>query len=221
MKNLKKHTKLLLIILGLNSFLLTGCSDDDVAIENPPANDTQKASVQSENNPIATIVIKDFGEMEAELYPDIAPNTVANFIELANSNFYDGLIIHRVDQDFVIQGGDPNGVGTGGPGYRIVGEFATNGYTQNTLSHDVGVLSMARSSNNDSAGSQFFIVTGEASFLDGAYAGFGKVISGENIYKLINDVEVDISDKPLNDVVIESISVDTKGIQYQVEKLMD
>ncbi|MGL5348905.1 MAG: peptidylprolyl isomerase [Peptostreptococcaceae bacterium] len=169
--------------------------------------------------PIATIVFKDYGTVEAELYPHIAPNTVNNFIDLANSGFYDGLIFHRVIKDFMIQGGDPEGTGMGGPGYTIAGEFTKNNF-KNDLAHTEGVLSMARSQAKDSAGSQFFIVTKEASHLDGDYASFGKVIKGMDIVHEIENVETGAQDKPVKDVVIESINVDTKGIDYKApEKL--
>ena len=153
--------KILFIILSL--FLLTGCSE--------------------EKNPLVTMEIQDYGSITIELYPDYAPNTVANFINLIEDGFYDNLTIHRVVPNFVIQGGDPLGNGTGGPGYSIRGEFKANGYTKNTLSHTRGVISMARSSAYDSAGSQFFIVLDNSakSSLDNLYAGFGKVTSGLDI----------------------------------------
>lgn len=163
--------------------------------------------------PIATINIKDYGTIKAELYPHLAPNTVNNFIELANNEFYNGLIIHRVVKDFVIQGGDPEGSGIGGPGYSIKGEFEENGF-RNDLKHEKGVLSMARSQQPDSAGSQFFIVTKDSPNLDKKYAAFGKVISGIEIVDDINSVEVDKKDKPKEKIEIESISVDTRGIEY-------
>ena len=165
--------------------------------------------------PISTIKVKNFGTIKAELYPNKAPNTVNNFISLANSGFYDGLIFHRVIKGFMNQGGDPDGVGTGGPGYSIKGEFSSNGYTNNDLKHTAGVLSMARASNPDSAGSQFFIMAEDASYLDGEYAAFGKVIEGMDVVEEINSVKTDQNDKPLEDVVIESITVDTKGINYK------
>lgn len=163
--------------------------------------------------PIATIVFKNFGTVEAELYPHIAPNTVNNFIELANSNFYNGLTFHRIIKNFMIQGGDPKGTGTGGPGYTIKGEFTKNKF-RNDLSHSEGVLSMARNQNKNSAGSQFFIVTKNTPHLNGNYATFGKVISGIDIVHTIENVKTGAMDKPVEDVIIESISVDTKGINY-------
>ena len=164
--------------------------------------------------PVATIVVKDFGTIEAELYPHIAPNTVDNFISLSNSGFYDGLTFHRVIKDFMIQGGDPEGNGTGGPGYSIAGEFTDNGF-KNDLSHTEGVLSMARAQDMDSAGSQFFIVTKDSTYLDGQYASFGKVTKGMDVVHKIENVQTDASDKPVNPVVIESIKVDTKGVDYK------
>ena len=163
--------------------------------------------------PVATIVFKDYGTVEAELYPHIAPNTVNNFISLANSGFYDNLTFHRIIKDFMIQGGDPEGTGMGGPGYSIKGEFTENKF-KNDLKHTEGVLSMARSQNKDSAGSQFFIMTKDIPSLDGQYASFGKVISGMDIIHEIENVETDANDKPVKDVVIESIKVDTKGEKY-------
>lgn len=171
-------------------------------------------------NPVATIVFTGFGSMQIELYPDKAPETVKNFISLANSGFYDGLTIHRLDADFVIQGGDPKGNGTGGPGYVIKGEFTANG-VENDIKHEKGVLSMARGGYSyDSAGSQFFICT-ETSFkitasLDGQYAAFGKIIDEEGFETLDKIVAVgaDSSEKPLKTVTIESIKIDTKGVTY-------
>lgn len=164
--------------------------------------------------PMATLKIKDYGTVTLELYPEMAPNTVNNFIALANSGFYDGLTFHRIISDFMIQGGDPNGTGTGGPGYSIAGEFAINGFEQNTLSHEVGVISMARTSAPNSAGSQFFIVSGEATYLDGQYAAFGKVTSGLDIIDKVQNVPTGPYDKPNTPVVIESLRVNTQGITY-------
>ncbi|MGX4599467.1 peptidylprolyl isomerase [Faecalimicrobium sp. JNUCC 81] len=172
-----------------------------------------------ENLPIATIVFKDFGTIEAELYPHIAPNTVNNFIELSNSGFYNGLTFHRIIKNFMIQGGDPEGSGLGGPGYNIKGEFSSNKF-RNDLKHTEGVLSMARSQSKNSAGSQFFIVTKSSPHLNGKYATFGKVINGMDIVHTIENVEKGPMDKPINDVVIESISVDTKGVNYDSVKKM-
>ena len=153
----------------------------------------------------------DFGTITLELYPEIAPNTVNNFVTLANDGFYDGLIFHRVIKDFMIQGGDPEGVGTGGPGYSIDGEFAKNGHANNTLEHNKGVISMARSNLPNSGGSQFFIVSKDSPHLDGQYAAFGMITFGIEVVEAIENVETNVSDKPKTDVVIESIRVDTNG----------
>lgn len=191
-----------------------GCTKNESSKE---SNDD--SIVESGELPIATIVVKDYGTIEAELYPSKAPNTVNNFISLANSGFYDGLTFHRIIDGFMIQGGDPEGNGTGGPGYSIAGEFSSNGYTENDLKHTDGVLSMARARSKGSAGSQFFIMVGDYNNLDGEYAAFGKVISGLDIVKNISKVATDNNDKPKKEVVIESITVDTKGVNYpEVEK---
>lgn len=163
--------------------------------------------------PIAYISIKEYGVIKAELYPHIAPNTVNNFIFLANSGFYNGLIFHRIIKNFVIQGGCPDGSGMGGPGYTIFGEFDKNKF-RNDLKHTEGVLSMARSLNKNSGGSQFFIMTATTPHLDGSYAGFGKVIDGMDIVKKIEIVEKCANDRPIVDIVIESINVDTRGVDY-------
>lgn len=164
-------------------------------------------------NPIATITVKGIDTpIIVELYPDCAPDTVANFVSLANSGFYDGLTFHRVIPTFMIQGGCPIGNGTGNPGYSIKGEFQQNGF-ENNLSHTRGVISMARAQAFDSAGSQFFIMHGDAAYLDGSYAAFGKVISGMETVDLIASVQTNYMDKPLTDQIIKEIRVDTKGTQ--------
>ena len=165
------------------------------------------------SNPIVTITMKNGNKMIAELYPEIAPNTVNNFISLAKSGFYENVIFHRVIPGFMIQGGDPTGTGAGGPDYSIKGEFASNGF-KNDLKHTLGVLSMARTMDPDSAGSQFFIMVDDAPHLDGQYAAFGKVIEGvEEALRIVN-VKRNLFDKPMEDQVIESITVDTKGVEY-------
>lgn len=193
-----------IIILFISLILLTGCNED----------------IQ---NPIVTMEIKDYGVVTIELYPDMAPNTVANFVNLIEDGFYDGLTFHRSVPGFVLQGGDPDGDGTGGPGYTIKGEFSSNGYTKNTLSHTRGVISMARSRDNDSAGSQFFIVLDDSATysLDGLYAGFGRVTEGMDIIdeiveneKIANDVTGALEEN----VVITKVTVDTFGETYKVEK---
>ena len=169
-------------------------------------------------NPVATLTMENGGVVEIELYPDVAPNTAANFIELANAGFYDGLIFHRVIAGFMIQGGDPTGTGMGGPGYAIKGEFAANGFT-NDLSHERGVISMARAMDPDSAGSQFFIMHADADYLDGNYAAFGRVTSGMNVVDAIATTATDAGDRPVEDQVIRSIRVDTHGADYTAEKI--
>ena len=161
----------------------------------------------------------DGGVIKAELYPEIAPVSVNNFISLIQKNFYDGLIFHRVIRGFMIQGGDPNGTGTGGPGYSIPGEFAINGF-ENNLKHTEGVLSMARSMHPDSAGSQFFIMHKTSPHLDGQYAAFGKVIEGMDVVNKIAETATDYSDRPLEDQVMQTVTVDTFGVDYpEPEKL--
>ena len=164
-------------------------------------------------NPIVTLKIKDLGSITIELYPDIAPNTVNNFISLVNKGFYDGLIFHRVISGFMIQGGCPLGTGTCDPGYSIKGEFALNGF-ENNLKHEPGVISMARAMHPDSAGSQFFIMHMASPHLDGSYAAFGKVTNGMDIVNSIAAVPTDFSDRPLSDQVIEKATVDTFGVEY-------
>lgn len=172
-----------------------------------------------EKNPIVTITMKDGSVIKLELYPDIAPVSVNNFISLINKKFYDGLIFHRVIRGFMIQGGCPEGTGMGDPGYSIKGEFAQNGF-ENNLKHTEGVLSMARSMDPDSAGSQFFIMHKTSPHLDGAYAAFGKVIEGlENVNK-IAETATDYEDRPLEDQAMTSVTVETFGVDYpEPEKL--
>nr|WP_027872271.1 peptidylprolyl isomerase [[Eubacterium] cellulosolvens] len=165
------------------------------------------------SNPIVTITMDNGDVIKAELYPEIAPNTVNNFISLIKKGFYDGLTFHRIIAGFMIQGGDPDGNGTGGPGYSIKGEFSGNGH-KNDLSHTPGVLSMARAMNPDSAGSQFFIMHADAGYLDGQYAGFGKVIEGMDAVNKIAESETDWNDAPLTPVVIRTMTVDTLGVDY-------
>ena len=176
------------------------------------------AAAEENRNPVATIEMAGGGRMVVELYPEIAPNTVANFIELANAGFYDGLIFHRVIAGFMIQGGDPQGTGMGGPGYTIKGEFAANGVV-NDLSHTRGVISMARAQHPDSAGSQFFIMHADAPYLDGNYAAFGRVTQGLEVVDAIAATPTDANDRPLEEQVIASVTVDTKGAAYAAEKL--
>ena len=164
-------------------------------------------------NPIVTFTMKGGDVIKAELYPEISPISVNNFISLIQKNFYDGLIFHRVIKGFMIQGGDPEGTGMGGPGYSIPGEFAQNGHANN-LKHTAGVLSMARSMHPDSAGSQFFLMHKDAPHLDGAYAAFGKVIEGMDVVNKIAETATDYNDRPLEEQVMESVTVDCFGVEY-------
>ena len=164
-------------------------------------------------NPIITIEMENGGIIKAELYPDIAPNTVNNFISLVKDGFYDGVIFHRVIPGFMIQGGCPLGEGYGNPGYAIRGEFSANGF-ENSLKHDTGVLSMARSSDPDSAGSQFFIMHETSPHLDGQYTAFGRVIEGQNVVDEIANTQRNPADKPKVDQKMKSVTVDTHGVDY-------
>ena len=170
-------------------------------------------------NPIVTITMENGGVIKAELYPEIAPNTVNNFIDLINRGFYDGLIFHRVIPGFMIQGGDPEGNGMGGPGYSIKGEFSRNGF-KNELKHTKGVLSMARTMDPNSAGSQFFIMVADAPHLDGQYASFGKVIEGMEVADEIVNTKTDYSDRPYEDQVIKSMTVETFGETYSEPEII-
>ncbi len=167
-------------------------------------------------NPIVTITMETGEEIKVELYPDKAPNTVNNFIALANNGFYDGVILHRIIKGFVLQGGDPNGTGMGGPGYSIKGEFAKNGFVGNDISHTPGVISMARSQMPNSVGSQFFLVVGEATFLDNDYAAFGKTPDQDSldICLKLAQVPTGMQDRPVNPPVMKSVRVDTMGKKY-------
>lgn len=164
-------------------------------------------------NPIVTIEMENGDIIKAELYPEIAPNTVNNFISLVKKGFYDGVIFHRVIKGFMIQGGDPEGTGIGGPGYSIRGEFSHNGFTNN-LKHTPGVLSMARTMMPNSAGSQFFIMHKAAPHLDGSYAAFGQIIEGMDVVNAIAETDTDYSDRPLDEQKISSMTVDTFGVDY-------
>ena len=171
-------------------------------------------------NPVVTITMENGGVIKAELYPEIAPNTVNNFIDLINRGFYDGLIFHRVIPGFMIQGGDPEGNGMGGPGYSIKGEFSRNGF-KNELKHTKGVLSMARTMDPNSAGSQFFIMVEDAPNLDGQYASFGKVIEGMEVaYEIVN-AKTDYSDRPYEDQVMKSMTVETFGETYSEPEIIE
>lgn len=203
------------VLIAVMILLLIGCSN---------TNTTKQEDTELKQNPIATITMQDGNTMVFELYPDIAPITVANFTTLANDGFYDGLTFHRIYAGFMIQGGDPDGNGSGGPGYSIKGEFSSNG-VKNDLSHKRGVISMARANNPDSAGSQFFIMHADSEFLDGDYAAFGMMTEGFVELDALAMTPVTFnawSEKstPLNDVVIKSIRVETFGVDYsQFEKI--
>lgn len=172
------------------------------------------------NNPIVLMKIRDRDDIKLELYPDKAPNTVNNFISLINKKFYDDTIFHRVISGFMIQGGDPEGTGMGGPGYSIKGEFPAHGF-DNDLKHKRGVISMARSGDPDSAGSQFFIVHKDAPHLDGQYAAFGKVIEGMKVVDEIASVRTDARDKPIERQVIETMEVDLQGYNFQEPEIIE
>lgn len=196
-----------IIIILVSILCLTGCGKKEY------------------DNPIVTMNIKDYGTIKIELYPKYAPNTVANFVNLVEEGFYNGNTFHRLVPGFVLQGGDPEGNGTGDPGYSIKGEFRENGYTKNTLKHKTGIISMARSAAPDSAGSQFFIVLADSQMisasLDNKYAAFGKVIQGMDVIKNIEDsaeVEDNQTGKLKENITIESATVDTFGKEYKVTK---
>ena len=172
-------------------------------------------------NPIVTFTMENGDVIKAELYPEIAPTSVNNFISLINKKYYDGLIFHRVIKGFMIQGGCPDGTGMGGPGYCIKGEFSQNGF-ENNLKHTEGVLSMARAMHPDSAGSQFFIMHKTSPHLDGSYAAFGKVTEGMDVVNAIAEVPTDWSDRPMADQKLASVTVDTFGVEYpEPEKMAD
>ena len=165
-------------------------------------------------NPIVTFEMETGKTFKAELYPDKAPNTVNNFLSLVQAGFYNGLIFHRVIAGFMIQGGDPNGTGTGGPGYHIKGEFSANGFAQNDISHVRGILSMARAQHPDSAGSQFFIMHDDADYLDGQYAAFGKIIEGMENVDAIAVIKTDWSDRPYETQMMKNVTAETFGEVY-------
>lgn len=220
---LSKHKYLLFILsLFLVLFSMAGCgtqADNGSSKENKGTVSGNKSSGNTDypsdvtEDPLVTITMENNEEIKLELYPDIAPNTVANFVTLINKGFYDGLIFHRVIPGFMIQGGDPAGNGTGGPDYSIFGEFSVNGF-ENNLKHERGVLSMARTNDPNSAGSQFFIMVDESSQLDGQYAAFGKVIEGMEVVDSIVSVERNGSDLPLTEQKMKTVKVDTKGYAY-------
>lgn len=200
------------------AFVLTGCGTStegeqsgDKAVKESDEKTDYSSDVKE--NPIVTITMNNDEKIVIELEPTIAPNTVANFVSLVEDGFYDGLIFHRVIPGFMIQGGDPSGNGSGGPEYAIEGEFSNNGF-ENNLKHERGVISMARTQDPNSAGSQFFIMVEESSQLDGEYAAFGKVIEGMETVDAIVAAERDGADKPLEDQQMKKVEVDTKGFDY-------
>ena len=214
--------KTIVLLLAALLLLSLACAKEEVSKADKAAeallaaqqkNETKEETNVDKTHPIATITMKDGGVIELELYPETAPESVKNFISLANSGFYDGLIFHRVISGFMIQGGDPDGRGTGGPGYSIKGEFAING-VKNDISHVRGVLSMARAQPYDSAGSQFFICHADSTFLDGQYAAFGRVTSGMDVVDRIAATTTDSKDKPYKDQIMETVRVETWGVDY-------
>lgn len=220
---MKKITAVLLAFVCV-IFAFSACSDksdtndkSDLTGTSAPAQEknTEEVNTVATNgkNPIVTITMENGSEIKIELYPEIAPNTVNNFISLVNKGFYNGTIFHRVIPGFMIQGGDPEGTGMGGPDYSIKGEFSSNGFA-NKLAHDRGVISMARSRYPDSAGSQFFIMVDSAPHLDGDYAAFGKVISGMETVDEIVSADRNSSDKPYDDQIMKTVTVDTQGVNY-------
>ena len=211
--------KIIALLLGLMMLCSLACAKEATSAPAAEKTETKEETNVDKTHPIATITMKDGGVIELELYPEIAPESVKNFIFLANSGFYDGLIFHRVIAGFMIQGGDPDGKGTGGPGYCIKGEFSANG-VKNDLSHLRGVISMARAQPFDSAGSQFFICHADSQFLDGQYAAFGKVTSGLDVVDSIAKTTTDSRDKPYKDQIMETVRVETWGVEYgEPEKL--
>ncbi|MGD6793172.1 peptidylprolyl isomerase [Metabacillus indicus] len=198
--------KTAVLIMAMLLLILTACGNKD------QEQSADKPVKKVDKNPIVTITMENGKQIKVELYPEVAPNTVANFISLINDKFYDGLIFHRVIPEFMIQGGDPDGNGTGGPGYSIKGEFSSNGF-ENSLKHERGVISMARSQEPDSGGSQFFIMVADYPSLDGEYASFGKVTEGMDVVDEIVSVETE-SDKPLEDQKMKSVTVETFGEEY-------
>ncbi|MEG0774534.1 peptidylprolyl isomerase [Clostridium sp.] len=217
------------IIMFILSVSLVGCTTkpEGNTTSNTDSNNTNTSGNLNnsptekgvnDKNPVATIKMEDGKVITIELYPEVAPNTVRNFISLANSKFYDGLIFHRVIPGFMIQGGDPKGNGTGGPDYSIFGEFSSNGFN-NPTKHTRGVISMARSKDKNSAGAQFFIMHEDYPSLDGEYAAFGNVIEGMEVVDEIAQAETASNDKPVKDIKIKSITVETFGVKYkEVEK---
>lgn len=216
----------LIVVIFLCSITLTACGveEDMLGISFDQKGNEVELKQYDTKNPVVAMYIEDYGSIVIELYPEIAPNTVNNFISLVKSGFYDNNTFHRLVPGFVLQGGDPNGMGTGGPGYTIKGEFSKNGF-ENNLKHTKWVVSMARSQDYDSAGSQFFIMLGTAESLDGEYAAFGKVIDGkENINRIVKNEGVSDPDsgKLTHNLTIKKAVIDLKGKEYgEVEKISE
>lgn len=226
---MKKIVKFILVVVLV--FVCCSCSDDNdnkeklLNIDYNVKNNVVSLDKYDTDNPVVAMYIKNYGSIVMELYPDKAPNTVNNFISLVKSGFYDNNTFHRLVPGFVLQGGDPTGTGTGGPDYTIKGEFKNNDYENNDIKHEKKIVSMARSSSNDSAGSQFFIMLDKSDYLDGDYAAFGKIIDGWDIIEDIENTEV-VSDSQTGqlqtNLVIKKALVDTKGKEYaEVEKITD
>lgn len=213
---------LILSVLLITSFVLIGCNnnEDKTKEKSKTENTDHNQAYSSQDNPLVRIEMEDGGKIDIELYPQVAPNTVNNFISLIQKNYYDGLNFHRVIPGFMIQGGDPLGDGSGGPGYGIKGEFKSNDI-ENNIVHARGILSMARAGDPDSAGSQFFIMTKDSPHLDGEYAAFGKVIEGMDIVDKIVEVETDASDKPLEAQVMKKVTVDLKDKAYDEPEIIE
>lgn len=206
-----KTKKIISLLMAITLCLaLTACTGSNKSSD---SGSSKTVDYSNDTNPVAEIVMSDGSVIKVELYPEAAPNTVNNFIYLANSGFYDGLTFQRIIPGFMIQGGDPKGDGTGGPGYSIAGEFKDNGF-ENNLKHTRGVISMARAQSYDSAGSQFFIMVADATSLDGQYAAFGKVTEGIEVVDKIVGAERDSTDKPLESIVMRKVTVDLKGMTY-------
>ncbi|MCB2310177.1 peptidylprolyl isomerase [Clostridium tagluense] len=232
MKTMKFLKRVMALFTLVFVVFLGGCTNkEQVKVDSTPpvvekvepAKEIKTEKTAKDKNPLVTIEMENGSIIRVELYPEIAPNTVRNFVSLVQKGYYNGLIFHRVIPGFMIQGGDPNGTGSGGPGYSIAGEFSSNGF-ENSLKHERGVISMARGEDNNSAGSQFFIVVKDSSFLDTKYAAFGKVTEGMETADKIVAVETEQKDqtkkdKPIKDQKMKKVTVDTFGVKYgEVEK---
>ena len=218
-----KNIGLFIIVLSLSLLVACNSTEPEEEKETKEVKETKEKQTfkgENEESPIVTMTMESGEEVIIELYPQLAPNTVNNFISLIQDNFYDGLIFHRVIPGFMIQGGDPEGTGTGGPGYSIKGEFESNGFS-NELEHKRGVLSMARSQSPDSAGSQFFIIHEDSDHLDGDYAAFGQVIEGMDVVDEIASVPTEGQDKPKEDQTIKSMTVDLESYEFNEPEIIE